>query len=313
MVQTSLKPISRDPPLVQQINSHIRTACSDTTIHGIPNLVKNTLFFYQFIWIVCLLASFVGCAYLMSQTINGYLNYDVTTQIKTVKTPEVEFPTVSFCNLNFAIDDHDLALIKKIIEREPYINDYLIEQYDFIRYYLSTNLMLYHTNRYAERASIYLNRSVISCYFNQKPCKIDDMFSYYLDSFYGMCFRFNAGKNMNNSDVRILKSTNSGPLNGLQIVLYIHDPGFDWYSMGSKYGLHVYVDNSSVMPDVFTGLDIPANAESSIAVSRTFTHRLPAPYSECVEDLASFDSTFVKFFVNNDLTYTQEDCFVVCL
>jgi hypothetical protein len=77
-------------------------------------------------------------------------------------------------------------------------------------------------------------------------------------------------------------------------------------------GVRVFVHNQSTTPAALDGFDVAVDTETNIAVNREFSQRLPAPYSNCVENINSFGSVFTDFYAFNDMMYTQSDCFNDC-
>jgi hypothetical protein len=84
------------------------------------------------------------------------------------------------------------------------------------------------------------------------------------------------------------------------------------YSFCKNKGVHVFVNNKTDMPSYFEGFDVAVDTMTDIVVHRTFSERLPAPYSDCVSDIDGFGSVFTNYFAQNNLTYRQASCFGYC-
>lgn len=97
---------------------------------------------------------------------------------------------------------------------------------------------------------------------------------------------------------------------GMFAVLYLALPYND--SLSSCYGAHVVINNQTNQPNLFQGFDLPVGYQSNVNVKRTYIHRLSAPYSDCVNSPKDHPSELTDIFINNNLGYTQQDCFNYC-
>ena len=102
-----------------------------------------------------------------------------------------------------------------------------------------------------------------------------------------------------------------GRINGLMIIVYVGETKSP-FSFSFNQGVRIYVNNQSVMPNFFQGYDASTGFLTNFVMKRVFSHNLPHPYSSCVEDLASYDSIFTKYFIEGGQKYSQFDCFLHC-
>jgi hypothetical protein len=84
------------------------------------------------------------------------------------------------------------------------------------------------------------------------------------------------------------------------------------FAFGKNIGLHVFVHNKTHRPSYFEGFDVSVDTQTDLTIERTFIERQPAPYSNCVEDPASYGSIFTNMFSRNNLTYKQTQCYEYC-
>jgi hypothetical protein len=56
--------------------------------------------------------------------------------------------------------------------------------------------------------------------------------------------------------------------------------------------MHVFIHNKSDTPTYFEGFDVAVEQMTDVMVRRTFTERLPAPFSDSSDDIAGFGSVF---------------------
>lgn len=86
-------------------------------------------------------------------------------------------------------------------------------------------------------------------------------------------------------------------------------------SLSSLNGAHIIVHNKSEKPMFFDGIHVNVGMLTTIGVKREFTSRLSHPFSECVVDVSVYKdkSVYVSTLLDENMTYTQRDCQVVCL
>ena len=65
--------------LKKEIVKAINEVCENSTMHSLPNLVRNESILIKIISLVVLLGGIAGCAYFYYQAISGFLNFDVNT------------------------------------------------------------------------------------------------------------------------------------------------------------------------------------------------------------------------------------------
>ena len=73
----------------------------NTTAYGAPKLLRSKNIFNRVLWLSFILLSNVfACIYIYSYMVD-YLNYNVVTVVSTEYDPPTEFPTVTFCSMEF--------------------------------------------------------------------------------------------------------------------------------------------------------------------------------------------------------------------
>ena len=72
----------------------LRNKLEESSMHGIPNIIRSDRAILKIVWLIILLASISYCAYLMWMSIQTYLRYPVVTNIDKI----LQIPT-SFRNL----------------------------------------------------------------------------------------------------------------------------------------------------------------------------------------------------------------------
>ncbi len=86
----------------------------------------------------------------------------------------------------------------------------------------------------------------------------------------------------------------------------------EFFSFTKNKGVHVFIHNKSETPTFFEGFDVSVDTMTDVMVRRTFIDRLPAPYSDCSDNIANYGSVFTKMFTEKGLTYRQSHCYEYC-
>ena len=82
------------------IKETIFGTCVDTSIHAIPNILKNSSHSaLKTIWILCLLVCTVVCLIFIIQSIQLYVSFSTYVTTSIVDNIPANFPAVSFCNM----------------------------------------------------------------------------------------------------------------------------------------------------------------------------------------------------------------------
>ena len=66
----------------KKIIDSAKETLESSSIHALPNIVRNKYYTVKFVWVFCFLLSSGGCGYFVFQSIADYLNFDVVTQIE---------------------------------------------------------------------------------------------------------------------------------------------------------------------------------------------------------------------------------------
>jgi hypothetical protein len=69
----------------KEIVNSIKETLESSSIHALPNIIRNRYFTIKFVWVACFLASAAVCGFFIFQSISDYFNYEVVTQIEVKK------------------------------------------------------------------------------------------------------------------------------------------------------------------------------------------------------------------------------------
>lgn len=152
-----------------------------------------------------------------------------------------------------------------------------------------------------------LNDSVIMCKFGSIICTPNE-FKIFYDPSIGLCFMFNSGRNQQGHIIRLESSTKAGSYNGLKVMIFA---GSQMTDEPSSPGFRVYVHNSSNVPNINIGYNVPIGMDSRISIRREFRKILNKPYNPCLDlnPIGSFYSDIFKEMLKLNDTYSQKKCF----
>lgn len=120
------------------------------------------------------------------------------------------------------------------------------------------------------------------------------------------CYKFNGGRNASGHQVPILQATQFEAYSGLVMTFNMLQP--------SEQFLIYYVGDNRIKPlySQLTKIVQPGKAIFS-GIEKTVDIKLPEPYNSCKDDITAETSCLVKQILDQDITYTQELCYDLCL
>ena len=160
-----------------------------------------------------------------------------------------------------------------------------------------------------------LESSIISCSFNNDvSCKKEpnNYFEQFLDPLYGLCFRFNSGKNILGDKIDILNSTFGGIQFGFLLDLKVAKPDYLDYSQ-LIVGIH---NRTMSLASLYNEeLLLSPGSRNYVLVKRTFNQKLELPYNDCYKNMSLFDQnkTIINYISNSSKSYSQKECLRICI
>lgn len=85
-------------PTHEIIKKNVKAIASQSSIHGLPNVINTEYFVMKSIWSVVFLLAIGYCSYLIVQLIMVYFNYDVLVSISYVADYTIDFPAIVICD-----------------------------------------------------------------------------------------------------------------------------------------------------------------------------------------------------------------------
>lgn len=302
-----------------------------STCHAIPNACHSERFITKLFWIVCFILFASLAVWFVQKSVFEYLNFGVHTDIEIAQEDKVEFPTVTFCNLEVCgFIEYDYATYLKKFKQDE--EDRFKENRDkeiennlktlntktnffsakevFLRKYESADLM-----KVLNKESEIINETLLNCKFNNKNCFVSE-FEYFNMSEFNKCFKFNSGKDLQRQKSPIRNITRFGKKYGFKLELYLGSERTCRSPLATTSGLIVYIhDRFYTLTDEDTGILVQPNTEIDIAVDLTSVKKLPHPYSECFKDFETTkaeDTTLIKETIKLTNIYTQQYCLQLC-
>ena len=308
---------------LKKIKDTIEIWASTVTAHGIPNIYRNENVFIKFIWLVFFLLSTTYCWFSIVTLILSYFDHKVLFNLKLIERSPIDFPAVTFCNLNLFDHRYSQKYIDQVLNNNnmSYVNN--ISQINInpnmvkklIQSSIASDSKLTKENK--RKYGFDIDYMLLTCFFDDIPCDSND-FIWIYDYEYGNCFTFNSGRDEAGNKIDIKKITESGSDKSFRLEIFLGDEfaqGAFMYQSGARIAIH----NQSKVPDLISeGLDASTNYQTNIGIKRSFISKLDYPYSSCVKNnhlSDAFDSHLYRYMFTelNMSLYSQKKCHQLCL
>jgi hypothetical protein len=288
-----------------EIIKSTKETLESSSIHAIPNIVRNEHYLIKMVWLIFFLVSSSFCAYFIQESIADYLNYDVITKIDIKYETKLKFPIISICNIN------------------PFNSEYFKETYPQFselgmeHSYLSKAIAYDHENRTLLGKKF--NEFVINCAIKiNKSCKNESLFEHYYDVNHGNCLRYNSGRNTDGNKLEIEYIFQNGIQSAFELEILIGKTSMNKNMFSIENGFIIFISDEPVDSTTHQGIKISPGFSYNIQIDKYKIMNLPDPYSKCIGDLKSIDSYTSECFRKTILlklnqTYHYSDCLKVCL
>ena len=285
---------------------------------ALPNSYKAKHVLIKVIWILLTMFSSGWCGWFMFRSISDYLSYDVITKTNIKYLPKMIFPMVTLCNLNLFATNYSSKFIRNYLKN---YSSEIDENHPNFAYHIDINLAVrnFILNNKNDKESKYLfgrklNDIIIRCEFDLLNCDLDQDFDAYFDDKFGVCFRFNSGKNMNGSDVNHKFTYNQEVTEGLRLELFIGSASENENMFSEENGFHVFISNDT---NLYDSVSISPGFSTKISIEKYSIIKMPKPFSNCVAKLDSIDSysslLFKKTLKSSHKAYLNSNCFKLCI
>jgi len=91
-------PIQQKPETFQEVKTAFLGCLSNTTGHGLPQIVKPGNPFLNVLWVIFYSVAIGGCSFLIYQAVDQYSQFDVITMTKIKRDTYMTFPGITICS-----------------------------------------------------------------------------------------------------------------------------------------------------------------------------------------------------------------------
>ncbi|XP_015339996.1 acid-sensing ion channel 5 isoform X3 [Marmota marmota marmota] len=254
-----------------------------TSFHGVHNIVRNRSRIRKVIWLVVVLGSVSLVVWQIYSRLINYFTWPTTTSIEVQYVEKIEFPSVTFCNLNrfqtaavakFGIIVFLWHTVSKVLHHQEIgaNSTGFKEAIDFIESHQNFSVTDFIKNN-----GFYLNNStLLACEFFGIPCGPKDFKHVFTE--YGNCFTFNHGENIQGWK----KVSVSG--RGLSLLFDVNQEEFtDSPGLGFADAGIIFVIHSPKKEPQFVGLGLysPVGMHTRVTIRQLKTVHQEYPWGEC--------------------------------
>lgn len=154
-----------------------------STSHGYSNIFRTKNLLLRTMWFIFFLAGLSVAIYMVTRSILEYVDYDVTTKIRKLKTDTLVFPTVTICNINPFVTQAGANYVIKYFSRK--YNRTIIDAIDLINvsddiFYDMEELRMFVAspsfNATLRKTFGYsVEEMILYCQFNSMDCDLNDI------------------------------------------------------------------------------------------------------------------------------------------
>ncbi|XP_078326037.1 acid-sensing ion channel 2-like [Crassostrea virginica] len=279
---------------------HIPKVCKEfteyTSMHGVGRFGSSQFLIQKILWLL-LFCSCIGYCLYQTHSLYEQFKSEPTNTLMKQKYGELEFPKISFCNLNpmkFSKVLENERLFKIINETAEVMKVEILDFGLFIEKYLqryqpssalgiqsisdTKNLFYQEMSQYSTLDDVTqpINEFIISCEYQGYPCANGDI-TQYRDEFFGRCYAF--------QPLQSRTSGSPGPQGGLTLTLNVEKDEYTPFITGSA---GVIMDISkrrsgrSRNPSMkITGILLSPEKETNIALNNVEYNRLAGSSEKC--------------------------------
>ena len=295
------------------------------TTHGLPNIIRSKNIVLKIVWFILFLMSVGLTCYCLFKTVIEYLEFSVTTEVRSINVNEIEFPTITICNSNQVSTEYGLNYYKSVFNKTGIDIDYLYNLDPTTNWYLNfidriVPARLFYEIPIIERRNLTLPiEEMIDSVVLDDTIFLAEDFQWIFNPIYGNCYIFNP-----NGNVKFVKSYKQNEIlyrqNQLNMVFVLKHP-----EMIEKYGYNksLFISFNEVKSNPFIGfknlIELPVGTMNKIRLEKSVFNKYPKPYSNCdfvVDNDANFPVGFNAKYYNQIKSagyyYSQSLCISFC-
>ncbi|ESO03912.1 hypothetical protein HELRODRAFT_172940 [Helobdella robusta] len=314
------------------IKSEIIKYLENTSVRGLPKILKSKDIFLKLLWLLFFLASTIVLVYLLCLLFNRYYMWPITTQYGEKRDQFLSFPDITVCNLDFLAEGEpedlsmrDYAQFLNALKEKTKIESNSNQNW----FNNETNLTL----KLQFQKSVLEELSSVSGYIinlkKDRP-KPDKCLNLIVDcNFFGtdwfrtidLCSVINFTRRWNANyytcytlKTSNLKPTNSKVLRGLSLILNVGPLNYKQLPYKSSLtnsqarGVQVSVHSPGTPPDLKRGFNVAPGTENIVDIVQTEKSRLNFPYNRlgCTSEFMMPNSTTEKYKSDICIEYCQQ-------
>ncbi|XP_057581519.1 acid-sensing ion channel 5 [Hippopotamus amphibius kiboko] len=275
-----------------------------TSFHGVHNIVRNRSRIRKVIWLLVVLGSVGLLVWQIYSRLVNYFRWPTTTSMEVQYVEKIEFPAVTFCNLNrfqaeaaatFGIIFFLWNIVSKVLHLQE-INTNSTGSKEAIDFLASEQN--FSITQFVKKNGFYLDSStLLECDIFGKPCGPEDFAHVFTE--YGNCFTFNHDENTQAKE----KVSVSG--RGLSLLFNVNQEEFtDDPTLGFIDAGIIFIIHSPMKVPQFDGLGLsaPVGMHARVTISQVKTVHQEHPWGECNPHMR----------LQNFRTYSTSGCLQEC-
>ncbi|NXG28728.1 ASIC5 protein, partial [Dromaius novaehollandiae] len=282
--KTRLYLIKKLLPRVEERKKYHQEFASSTSFHGVHNIVQTQSKTRRVLWLLVVMGSLAIVIWQICNRFIYYFSWPTTTSVYVQYVENVEFPAVTFCNLNrfqaHAVTNLQIifflwSIVSGVLQEISMKDNFSQELNDFL-----LGNQNFSIKEFTRENGFYLNSStLLECEFFGKPCYPEDFEHVFTE--YGNCFTFN------HNDLPVKRRVSvSG--RGLSLLFDVNQAQFtDDPSLGYIDAGIIYVVHSPKELPRFDGLGLstPVGMHAQVAIRQLKTIIQEYPWGECKPDI----------------------------
>ncbi|XP_032080583.1 acid-sensing ion channel 5 isoform X2 [Thamnophis elegans] len=267
-------------PSLEERKKYDDEFATSTSFHGVHNLIHTKSKTRKILWMVVVLGSIILVAWQVYCRFIYYFSWPTTTSVVVQYVEKIEFPAVTFCNLNrfqtqavanLSIVFFLWSIVSGVLRMFSTDDKFSQELQDFFQ-----GNQNFSIKEFTRDNGFYLNSStLLSCEFFGKKCHPKDFAHVFTE--YGNCFTFN---HINFPTRRRVSLSGRG----LSLVFdvkqgqFTDDPNLGFVDAGITFAIH-----SPKEPPRFDGLGVftPVGMHAHAAIQQVKTIIQEYPWGEC--------------------------------
>ena len=311
--------------LSKKLHDEVVMPIESWTLHGLPNVVRSKYRSMKIIWAIIFLASVGISIYFVYNTIKEYLQFNVTTLVRSIDVDELEYPVITFCNSNQISNQNGLDYLLSILNQTGlidvdldgftnYIESTQYNHFNDIQQNLGSVLFYPIPIEQRENYTATIDETFIGGSLNEQNITVDD-FNWIFSEYLGNCYQLNTDSKL---------KVNTYQENILKLYFNFTLPPFV-SKYGKKNAIDVFVSDKKTNPyNIFfdTAINIQTGLDTGFKLRKSVYNKQKKPYSDCdfIEDddgnfeypSSSFDRKYYDQINQAGYVYSQSLCISFC-